>query len=54
MRLKGEEWDTFDGRKLVIVEDMPNGWLKILNERGKLEVIQENFFRNQVNKNVGS
>lgn len=49
MHLKGEVWETFDSGKVTIVEDMPNGWLKVLNERGGLQVIQENHLRVKIN-----
>jgi hypothetical protein len=50
MRSKGERWTTRDGREVVITQDLANNWVRILNESGKLEVIQENMLKEFLNR----
>lgn len=50
MRSKGEKWILWDNREITIVEDLPNGWIRILNEARLIEVIQESGLKEWLNK----
>lgn len=45
MHNKGERWLCHDGREVIITADLPDDWVRVLNENGKLEVIQENYLK---------
>ena len=50
MHQKGERWRLYDGREVIITADLSNDWVRILNEAGKLEVIQENYLKDFMNQ----
>lgn len=37
--LVGEHWTTYDGREVFIVKNQEDGFVRVLNDRGMLEVI---------------
>jgi hypothetical protein len=41
MHLKGERWKLDSGEEVIITWDLSNGFLRVLNENGKLTVIHE-------------
>lgn len=45
MFLKGEKIFTKDHRELIVTTDLANGFLRVLNEKGKLEVIHESILK---------
>jgi hypothetical protein len=43
--MKGERWRLVDGSQIIITWDLPDGFLRVLNEHGKVEVIHENYLK---------
>lgn len=48
VHLKGERWKTVDHREVIVTWDLANGFVRVLNESGKLEVIHENQLSERV------
>lgn len=51
MRQKGERWLLKDGREVIVTTDLPNKYLRVLNEQGKLVVIRESLLQELLNPN---
>lgn len=48
MHTKGERWLMRDGQEIIIVWDLPNDFLRVLNDAGKIEVIHENNLKERL------
>lgn len=50
MHSKGERWLLWDNHEVIITHDLANKWVRVLNEQGKLEVIQESELKEWLNE----
>ena len=46
--IKGERWRLHDGSEIIITWKLANGFIRVLNESGQLEVIEKSHLKEKL------